>query len=540
MDRPILKFFNFNGSRMSSLQRIRSMKAVFEALDSDIISIQEIDIKSSVLVFSNAYHVFVNLDNEAKDAIGIVTLVKRSLKIKDFIIGGSGRIIGLHIGNFQHWNVYPKSGTNNKVWRETFFRETLFDYLSLWSNRTKYTLIAGDHNCTNRLIDSANNQNIHYQPALVYLMEEFKLQDDFVNLHGGRVEFSRISHNSSTRIDFILSNTSDSCLSLEYKNVQGLDHKVIYAEYSLTADRGGSEVPKERRFDNFIFPKILEKDESFLRGAMEIINLVAAEKQHFDDITHAWSSLKDALKIWAKSRTRSIKSLRRCQLKILIQEYHIIIENFNRGLITFESIKEWRKRMDHFYKEEIANKENENKIKVLRDHHFDIQKDQRKFKYSDSNQIQKINIGGTLYEGTEDIVTSVHRHMTEELTVHGNDDENRPTSEEESKFLAFISELTLSNKQIKELEKPIEAEEIDEIFIKCDPDSSPGEDGITYRILKCLWQHSSTFRDLYLEFCNFVKEKGDFGLASNCGIMVLKDKRGFSIDYNKTSTAKFL
>ena len=90
MDRPILKFFNFNGSRMSSLQRIRSMKAVFEALDSDIISIQEIDIKSSVLVFSNAYHVFVNLDNEAKDAIGIVTLVKRSLKIKDFIIGGSG------------------------------------------------------------------------------------------------------------------------------------------------------------------------------------------------------------------------------------------------------------------------------------------------------------------------------------------------------------------------------------------------------------------------------------------------------------------
>ena len=212
------------------------MKAVFEALDSDIISIQEIDIKSSVLVFSNAYHVLVNIDNEAKDAVGIVTLVRRTLQIKDFIIGGSGRIIGLHIGNFQHWNIYPKSGTNNKVWRETFFRETLFDYLSLWSNRTKYTLIAGDHNCTNRLIDSANNQNIHYQPGLVYLMEEFKLKDDFVNLHGGRVEFSRISHNSSTRIDFVLSNTSDLCLSLEYKKVQGLDHKVIYAEYSLTAD----------------------------------------------------------------------------------------------------------------------------------------------------------------------------------------------------------------------------------------------------------------------------------------------------------------
>ena len=69
MDNSIIRIFNFNASRISCLQRIRSMKAVFEALDSDIISIQEIDIKSSVLVFSNAYHVLVNIDNEAKDAI---------------------------------------------------------------------------------------------------------------------------------------------------------------------------------------------------------------------------------------------------------------------------------------------------------------------------------------------------------------------------------------------------------------------------------------------------------------------------------------
>ena len=92
MDRPILKIFNFNGSRISSLQRVRAMKAVFEALDSDIISIQEIDIKSSVMVFSNSYHVLVNLENEAQDSIGVVTLVKRTLRIKDFIIGGSGRV----------------------------------------------------------------------------------------------------------------------------------------------------------------------------------------------------------------------------------------------------------------------------------------------------------------------------------------------------------------------------------------------------------------------------------------------------------------
>ena len=56
---------------------------------------------------------------------------------------------------------------------------------------------------------------------------------------------------------------------------------------------------------------------------------------------------------------------------------------------------------------------------------------------------------------------------------------------------------------------------------------------VACRILKCLWQLSTNFQQLYLDFCNFVKEKGNFRFATNCGIMVLKDKNGFSIDYNK-------
>ena len=48
MDRPTLKIFNFNGSRISGVQRVQYMKAVFEAFDADIISIQEINIKTAV------------------------------------------------------------------------------------------------------------------------------------------------------------------------------------------------------------------------------------------------------------------------------------------------------------------------------------------------------------------------------------------------------------------------------------------------------------------------------------------------------------
>ena len=527
-----LKIFNFNASRISSLQRIRAIKSIFEAFNADVISIQEIDIKSSVIVFGASYHVFVNLENEAKDSIGIVTLVRKTIKVKEINIGGNGRVIGLLVGNFQHWNVYPRSGTNNKVWREKFFRETLFDYLSVWSNKSRYCLVAGDFNCTNRMIDAAHNQNLHYQTGLVYLMEEFNLKDEFVSISRGQVEYSRVTPKSSTRIDFVLSNTSGLCLSLEYKNIHGLDHKAIFSEFSLSTDSNeGLGVPKERKFDSFIFPKSLEKDECFLNGSLRIIDLISAEKDNFRDVSHSWKALKDALKVWAKSRARSMGSLRRCQLRNLVQEYHFILDSFHQGLVTCESIKEWRKRMEHFYYEEIHSKDNERKVKLLRDHVHDIQKDQRNVKYSSSNFISSLNIKGTLYEGTQDIVNAVHCHMTDELTAHSNVNENEPANEEESKFLSFISELTLSDLQIAELEKPIEVGEIEEIFVECDPDSSPGADGITYRILKCLWQLSSNFRNLYLGFCNFVKEKGNFGAVTNLGIMVLKDKKGPSLEY---------
>mgnify|MGYP001272650453 CR=1 FL=1 len=79
-----------------------------------------------------------------------------------------------------------------------------------------------------------------------------------------------------------------------------------------------------------------------------------------------------------------------------------------------------------------------------------------------SSFITKLNKEGNLFEGTEEIVNAVHSHMTEELTAHSNFDESDPANQKESEFLDLISELTLSDQQISELEKPIEEEEIEE------------------------------------------------------------------------------
>ena len=144
------------------MRRIRSVQSIFESFDPDLISIQEIDLKGSVSIFSSKYHVFVNIGENSSDGIGIVTLVKKKFIIEDFVVGGEGRFIGVKLGELQFWNVYPKSGTNNKSVREKFLKENLLDHLSLWSGRTKFSLIGGDFNCTNRLIDSLNHQQVHY------------------------------------------------------------------------------------------------------------------------------------------------------------------------------------------------------------------------------------------------------------------------------------------------------------------------------------------------------------------------------------------
>ena len=525
-----LKIFNFNASRISSLRRIRSVQSIFESFEPDIISIQEIDIKGSVDIFSNKYHVFVNIGDNSSDGIGIVTLVRKKFIVEDFVVGGQGRILGVRLGDLQFWNVYPKSGSNNKSIREKFLRETLFDHLSLWSGRTRFTLIGGDFNCTNRLVDSQNHQQVHYSPGLVYLMMQFQLSDDYVNLHNGCVEFSRVSGSSSTRIDYIISNAGKECEVFEYKALGGFDHKAVFAQYTISLGTARGEVPMERRYDQFVFSRELEKDADFVGGAKTLIDFVFLNRNSFVDITEAWKTLKECLKSWAKSRTRSIRILRNAEKKVLLNQYHTIMAMFHKGEASQESVREWRRRFEDFINSDITRMIEDNKMKVIKNQHYDIQKDQKKHKFGDNGRIEKISIEGTTYEGTEEIVGGVYKAMSEELTSFGCLGEDDDVTEEEKYFLEHVKELTLSNDEILALTKPIESEEIETVFSSVDPDSSPGEDGITYRILKSLWQFDS-FRSLYLDFVNYVKSSGGFGSVKNLGIMILKNKKNNSIGY---------
>ena len=74
--------------------------------------------------------------------------------------------------------------------------------------------------------DALNNPQV--QPGLIKFMTQFKLKDDYIQVHGINAnEFSRVTKTSGTRIDTAISNNSAECLKFDYIPYVGLDHKMI-------------------------------------------------------------------------------------------------------------------------------------------------------------------------------------------------------------------------------------------------------------------------------------------------------------------------
>ena len=143
---------------------------------------------------------------------------------------------------------------------------------------------------------------------------------------------------------------------------------------------------------------------------------------------------------------------------------------------------------------------------------------------NDSN-IKEIKIGEKTYSGTIEVVESIAEVMRGELSVGCDKEFDEPATAEESFFLDKLSKASLSSEEKGKLTEAISEEEVGGIlFNEVDKDSSPGEDGITYRFMQAFWDMRS-YRFLYVNFLNYVRKIESFGLENNNGIMVVKNKK---------------
>ena len=514
---------------------MKDISTFIELFNASIICIQEIDIFSALKEFKNIYQVYVNYDLEGNNNIGIVTLIRKDIKVIDQIISTDGRILGIKCNQFQVWNVYPVSGTTYKNKRELFFREELNNLMMNWKDHSKI-FQSGDHNCIHRKEDSLNNAAQHLQPGLIAHMKIHGLKDDFIEVHGpDKIEYSRITDKSKTRIDYILSNTNQ-CTFFEYIDTGlRLDHKAVHAKYDIDFEVIFEKIPKNHFHPMWVIPKFLEEDKIFIQEANIIFDdIFSAYIQSGEtNVSFYWQQSKLFIKKIAKRREKTLKFEEQNRMEVLKVYYAGLLSSLNDGIDCLQEIKNIKSEICQIQKNRSRKLIDKMRKCEIEDHVYDIHKLQRERKYENNKKIKDIKIDDVIFSGTEQVVSGIKNKMMEELKPFGDLSKDDPPTLNEISFLEMIPHTEWTKEEVDNLIGPTTEEEIFNILkYEVDLDSSPGEDGITYRFIKKFWNFKS-YRTLFVAFLNYTRYEGHLGDVSNIGTMIVKNKKNQSMEYEK-------
>ena len=531
------RIITLNCRRFERYDKVINIKNFCELYSPDVICFQEVFIPNYLAAFSENYEVYINVEQNQR--IGIAIALRKGIKIMDFAMCNHGRIMGIKLSNTQIWNIYAASGSGNKKARELFFRETLPNLMSIWKDDTKHIIQAGDHNCTQRYVDSENIawQRHHVQQGLLGHMECFGLKDDLLNLKGVDIQgiYSRITNVSKTRIDFIMSNTG-MCTEFQYLNTEflGLDHKAGLATYSINLEECNKErVPNDSYFSGWVISKQLENDGVFIEKVREAFDDLVKDEQQCEDWTYLWMMGKFQIIEIAKQRERQVKkrNLERKQtLQIFLRTVLKSIAVGNDRWHEYNQIKAELVKISDKKSEEAVD---HLKFDHIKDHLYDIQKLRAQRRYENKGRINSIIIEGTKHTGTENVVNAIKGKLESDLSKFGNQDWDDPPTANESFFLDQVAKADLDEAETKELLGPVTSEEVKQILMhEVDPDSSPGEDGITYRLLRKLIEVPSFFKCL-VKMLDHIRLYKNMGYLENLGVMKLLNKKLPSEHYVK-------
>ena len=469
---------SLNCRRFERYDKLINIKNYCDLYSPDLICFQEVFVPNYLSIFSEDYEVFANVETNQK--IGTALAIRKGIRIMDFAMCNLGRIIGIKLSNIQVWNVYAASGSGNKKVRESFFRETLPNLMSIWKDDTKHIVQAGDHNCTQRYADSENVawQKHHVQQGLLGHMECYGLKDELLNFKGQGIQgiYSRITSVSKTRIDFIMSNT-DLCTDFQYLDTEflGLDHKAALAKYSINLGECYKErVPNDSYFSGWVISKQLENDDMFIEMVREAFDELVDEERMCEDWTYTWMVGKFQIIEIAKERERQIKK-RRLERKQTLQIFlRTVLKSIAMGNDRWNEYNRIKADLVKISDKKSEEAVDHLKFDHIKDHMYDIQKLKAQKRYENKGKINSIIIEGTKYEGTENVVNAIKEKLRRDLSKYGNQDWDDPPTASEAFFLDKVAKADLDEDEKKELLGPITEEEVRQILThEVDLDSSP-------------------------------------------------------------------
>ena len=251
------------------------------------------------------------------------------------------------------------------------------------------------------------------------------------------------------------------------------------------------------------------------------------------DPSFFWLKLKTAMISLAKDRERELYAQENKKIEVLKGFYYSILKDIGQGKDCFQELDSVKYKMDLIYQK--RSKEKIDKIRGLEIDNsvYDIHLLQNQRKYENQKKIKEIKIGENLFSGTRNVIKAIENKMRLELNPHSELDFGAPNTPMEEYFLSKLPKVELTETERAELISPINETEISWILEhEVDKDSSPGEDGISYRFISVFWKFPE-YRYLYLKFLNFTREDGSFGLLDNFGVMTIKNKKVQSNLYEK-------
>ena len=96
--------------------------------------------------------------------------------------------------------------------------------------------------------------------------------------------------------------------------------------------------------------------------------------------------------------------------------------------------------------------------------------------------------------------------MKKELSCKDGEEINDLPTDQEMEFLQYIPDYTWTQEEIYNLNRNTSAEEVMNILEnEVDLDSAPGEDGITYRIIKRFMKNRN-FKEIYVDYLSYTRD----------------------------------
>ena len=485
-----LTFLSLNVGHSSSLAGLRAMLEVEWV---DVVFLQEVGINESqieVLLRGLDYKARSNVDPENPSHPGTAMVWKSDLPfvwVGDIV---TCRAQLAMLGPFPLLNIYGPSGSDKRGLRREFFGQDIFRAFRSMGGE-QLPILGGDFNCVTKPIDIENGTgfNVKKCPALEDLVKTFGLSDSFRTLHPNIEEFTFMrASGAKSRLDrfYLPQNLLNSLV--EVKHVASLsDHNGVIMKILLGGLTLG-HLPQKNTKTYWKLNTSILKHEEFEENFKKWWDILVKRKHDYYDVASWWDlCVKPGIKsfcVWFSTRLRMVrkdtKKFLFAYLKVaqvsgnweevvrVKQELGARIDEEAMGFVVRSRFKQnaEREQASLFH----ANREVKNAKKC---------------------NLNKLKIGGNIVRDRNMVEEEVKTFFN--ALFNGYHDRNLQNtgssfSPDFTHLGDFLSGLgKLDDNQRDKLHEVVGHEELKDVVKKCEPNKSPGLDGISYEFYQKLW-----------------------------------------------------